>query len=178
MKRGILLLFLLFTFSQAFYSFISQPPVNSINWISFEEMLKLNEKEPRKVIVNITTEWCVGCRKMEATTYRDYKLVKYINDKFYAVQFDAEFKGDLRFNGEDFKFNPHLGKRGVHNLALYLSNGKSVYPTTSILDETLESPQPISGFLEADDLEFILNYFGENHYKSIEWSVYNELYSN
>lgn len=150
--------------------------IASIQWLSMEEAIILNKHNPKKVLVNISTNWCESCRKMDATTYSDPDVVNYIKEHFYAVKFDAESRKKLVLNGEPYQFNPNFGKMGVHNLALYLSNGRTVYPTTSILDEDLSNPQPVSGYLGANDLEMLLSFFGEDHYKSTEWSVFAKNY--
>ncbi len=179
MKKILLMLIVLLSANSfiLFSSFKSANTAGYIEWISVEELTKLSENEPRKVLVNISTPWCESCRKMDATTFQDVGLSNYVNEKFYAVKFNAEDAEDLMFNGEQYNFNPNIGRRGVHNLALYLSNGRTVYPTIAILDEYLENPQPVFGYQDAKSMKMVLNYFGDDHYKTTEWTVFKELYN-
>ena len=33
-----------------------------INWLSFEEVVELNKENPKKVIIDIYTDWCGWCK--------------------------------------------------------------------------------------------------------------------
>ena len=145
--------------------------------MTVEEAIKLNEVENRKILFYVTTTWCASCRKMESTTFTNQKVVNYINENFYPVQFDAETRADITINGELYSFNSQVGKRGSHSLALYLTNGRLVYPTTTVLNERLENPQPVFGFLNVSDIHMLLKYFGENYDRTVEWEVFSKIYA-
>ena len=57
-----------------------------VRWVSFSEAVELSKKEPRKILIDIYTDWCGWCKKMDATTYGDGAVVEYINRHFYAVK--------------------------------------------------------------------------------------------
>ena len=61
-----------------------------INWVSFEEAVQLNEKEPRKFIVDVYTDWCGWCKRMDQTTFKNPEVAQYINEKYWAVKLNAE----------------------------------------------------------------------------------------
>ncbi|HTB31563.1 MAG TPA: DUF255 domain-containing protein, partial [Bacteroidia bacterium] len=42
-----------------------------IHWVNFDEAVKLNEKHPRKILIDVYTQWCGWCKKMDASTYTD-----------------------------------------------------------------------------------------------------------
>lgn len=136
-----------------------------VNWISFEEALEQSKKEPKKILVDIYTDWCGYCKKMDVNTYSNKKLAAYINKHYYAVKFNAEQRPSVTFRGHEFKFS-----RGVHELALALTNNKPSYPTTVILTEELEIFPPIAGYLAVSDFAPMLHYYGDNVYKKqIPW---------
>ena len=54
---------------------------SGINWISLEEAQRLNEKEPRKIIIDLYTSWCGWCKKMDASTFAHPVVAKYVNEK-------------------------------------------------------------------------------------------------
>ncbi len=107
----------------------------SINWMTWEEAMIANEKEPRKKYVDVYTDWCGYCKKMDATTFKDPDVIKYINENFYPIKFNAEQKGEITFNGFTFKYVKNNSKRGYHQLAQSLLNGKLGYPSFVLLDE-------------------------------------------
>ncbi len=58
----------------------------SINWISFETLQKEYALHPKPIIIDVYTDWCGWCKLMDKNTYQNAKLVKYINEKYYAVE--------------------------------------------------------------------------------------------
>ena len=72
----------------------------SIKWNSWEEGMVQAEAENKKVVVHLYTQWCTWCKKMDQTTFRDSLVVKYINENFVAIKFDAEQREDINFKGE------------------------------------------------------------------------------
>ncbi|MBP9152977.1 MAG: DUF255 domain-containing protein, partial [Flavobacteriales bacterium] len=63
-----------------------------IKWVSLEEADALRRTEPRKILIDVYTDWCGWCKKMDASTFKDPKVVAYINANYYAVKLDAEQK--------------------------------------------------------------------------------------
>ncbi len=112
-----------------------------INWISFEKAEELNAKEPRKILVDAFTHWCGPCRMMDQQTFKDPKVVEYVNKNFYAIKFDAEGPETINFNGKTYsnpKRNNNLTRRqrnAMHQLAIFLQ--VRLYPTIVILNEDL-----------------------------------------
>jgi thioredoxin-related protein len=139
-----------------------------IQWYTIEEVQKLNQDNPKKVFIDVYTDWCGWCKKMDATTFSDPKIVKILNEDFYAVKLDGEGQEAIIFKDKEYKFIPQ-GRKGYHELAAALMNGKLSYPTTVYLDENLNMIQPIPGYLQVKDLEPILIFLGKNHYKNQTW---------
>lgn len=143
----------------------------TIRWYTIEEVQKLAQTEPRKVFVDVYTDWCGWCKRMDVTTYQDPKIIKQLNSNFYAVKLDGEAEEDILFRNKVYKFVPY-GRKGYHELAAVLMNGRLSYPTTVYLDENLNLIQPIPGYLTVERLEPILIFLGENHYKDKTWEEF------
>ena len=62
MKKALLIL-LLVTFS----TIVAQD--HKINWLSIEEVEVLQQKEPRKVLMDVYTTWCGPCKMMMKNTF-------------------------------------------------------------------------------------------------------------
>lgn len=147
----------------------------NIEWLSIEQAVKMRELEPRKILVDLYTEWCVWCNKMDIATFRKEHIAKYINEHYYPVRFDGEYKKEVRIEGKTYKYISN-GKRGYHELAVALTQGRLSYPTVVFLNEDFKIIQPIAGFRSSLEFEKIMTYFGENSHKKIPWSAYEENY--
>lgn len=145
-----------------------------IEWLTFEEAVKRAEKKPKKLLIDVYTDWCGWCKKMDKDAYANAQITKYINENYYAVKFNAEQKENIEFNGHTFKYLPN-GNRGIHELALALTNNKPSYPTTVFMDEEYRILQPIPGYLNAQSMEPILAYFGSDSYKNkVTWEEFQK----
>ncbi len=168
MKKAIFIFSILFSIS-----YLSE--AQEIKWYSFEEAVALSKKEPRKLLIDIYTDWCGWCKKMDAGVYSNEYMIDYINKNYYAVKFNAEQKEDIEFSDHTFKYVAS-GRRGVHELAVALTNNKLSYPTTVFMDEEFRIIQPIAGYMKADDMAPILKYFGEDLYTDTSWEEFQKDY--
>lgn len=135
-----------------------------INWVSWSEMVELQKQERKKVFVDVYTDWCGWCKKMDASTFKDPSVVNSMNQYYYAVKLDAEMKDTIQYNEMMFvNMNPNK-KRGVHTLAVSLLNSKMSYPSFVILDENLSRNLIISGYQQVPDLLGNLLFFGTNQH--------------
>jgi thioredoxin-related protein len=160
-----------------FLSVSAWKPVESekVEWITFEEAIELHKENPKKLLIDLYTDWCGWCKVMDRETYSNAMLSSYINENFYPVKFNAEQKESVEFVGHTFKFIPS-GRRGVHELAAALTNNQLSYPTTVFMDEDLRIIQPIAGYLKPKQMEPILNFIGDDHYKTIPWEDFKKEY--
>ncbi len=61
-----------------------------INWMKFEEAIEANSKDPKMLLVDVYTNWCGWCKKMDKETFTDPKVIEHVNANFYAVKLNAE----------------------------------------------------------------------------------------
>lgn len=160
----------LFIFSSSSFS-----QEHKIEWLSFEEAVKRNETEPKKFIVDVYTSWCGWCKRMDANTFTNPVIVKYIRENYWAVKLNAERKDTVVLGNQIFVNENIDAKRGPHQLAIALLNGKMTYPSIVYLDEQVELMHPaIAGYQDPKSLEQIITYFGEGAYQSVPWDKYQK----
>lgn len=146
----------------------------AIKWITFEEAMKLNKKKPRMIFVDIYTDWCGWCKKMDKETFADPVVASYINKKFYAVKLNAEQADAITFKEQQF-VNLNPGKsRSTHQLAMALLKNESVYPSYVILDRASDWIFKLKGYKTTDQLLPILKYYGDGDYKKMSLGEFQQ----
>jgi thioredoxin-related protein len=143
----------------------------TIKWLTMEEAEAKIKKEPRKIFVDVYTDWCGWCKKMDKDTFSDPEIAAYVNKHYYAVKLDAEGKKPITVRGHTYTFKPEYKS---HELALALLNGQMSYPTTVYLDEQMNMLSPIPGYLDKAMFTKIIRYFGDNHHKTMTWKEYEK----
>ena len=95
---------LLFTFffSCIFILNFAQKHKGPINWVSIEEASVLYQQNPKPMFIDVYTDWCGWCKRMDATTFQDASIAQYLNSNFYAVKLNAETSDSLRFMGKTY----------------------------------------------------------------------------
>lgn len=167
MKKVTILLFLV---SLAFTSkLLAQNEASSIKWMSITEAEKLSKENPKKIIIDVYTDWCRWCKQLDNTTYKNAAIVKYVNDNFYAVKLNAESKDKISYQGQEHEYDP--AKR-INNVAVNFLGSQAGYPTTTFLDEKLAVLSVVPGYQNADMMINILHYFGDNLYLTTDWNTY------
>lgn len=145
-----------------------------VTWISWEEAVKLaeTEKNPKKIFVDIYTDWCGWCKKMDKDTFQDPKVAEYMSRNYYMVKLDGEGKDSIEFRGRTFKFVAS-GRSGYHEFAAALMQGKMSYPTTVFLDEKINMLSPVPGYQKPGPFLKIAKYFGDDIHKEKDWVTYD-----
>jgi len=164
MKKLLLFAFVLPFFALAFIAAPKNqnPPVKQIHWYTWEEMAVANAKNPKPIFVDVYTEWCGWCKKMDRSTFRDPQVVKTLTKDFYAVKLDAEQKETILFKGTEFKYTG--GRRGHNELAASLLDGQLSFPTTVLLTANYERILLSPGFKKAKGLMRELDYVTSKEY--------------
>lgn len=123
----------------------NQKSETTINWLTIEEAQELAKKEPRKVFIDVYTDWCGWCKKMDKVTFSDEEVVEYANKHFYAVKLKADSDKKVMFHDKE-----------VTQAELARALRVSGYPTIVFFDETFSKFQPVSGFRQANEFKKML----------------------
>ncbi len=146
-----------------------------VTWLTWNEAAELvkTEKNPKKIFVDVYTDWCGWCKKMDKDTFQNAEVAAYMSENYYMVKFDGEGKDPIEFKGKTFNFVPS-GRNGYHEFAAALMQGKMSYPTTIFLDEKMDMLSPVPGYQKPEPFLQIAKYFGENIHKEKDWKTYAE----
>lgn len=165
-KNGLLaIIIVLSTLSMAY----AQGEIASLKHYSMTEIRQIQEKSPKKLIVDVYTDWCSWCKKMDKTTYQNERVIQQLNEDFYFVKLNAETRDSIFFDNKMFTYQPQYK---ANELALALLNGEMSYPSTVFLDEKFALLTVVPGYLTPKDLSPILTYFGKNFHLKMKWDAF------
>ncbi|MBX9779853.1 MAG: thioredoxin fold domain-containing protein [Chitinophagaceae bacterium] len=119
-----------------------------------EQLDSLQQLQPKPVLVFMYADWCVYCKQMRYTTFRNKKLIDILNKHFYVISFNGEQQTDIYFRAKKFVFVPTGKGTGYHQLlfALGMPHEEIGYPSTSFLRSDLSVIDNASGYLSAKEL--------------------------
>lgn len=152
-----------------------------IKWVTFEEALVLQKKKPKKIMMDVYTNWCGPCKKLDKNTFQNTDVAKYVNENYYAVKFNAEGNDVVKYKEVTYKnpgYKAEMASRrnGVHDLTRAL--GVNAYPTIVFFDDKGEMIFPLRGYQNPQQLELYLKMFkSDKHQEMKTQEDFNTYYS-
>jgi thioredoxin-related protein len=142
-----------------------------IKWMSLEEALVLQKKSPKKILMDVYTNWCGPCKMLDKNTFKNPDVVDYVNKYFYAVKFNAEGDSKVTYGGKTYSnpnYKAELANRrnGVHQFTYFLK--VNAYPTIVYFDEQGTMLSPIRGYQNPQQIELYLKMFKEDKHKEMK----------
>ena len=107
-------------------SFYGHSQALTINWYSWNEGYKKAKQTNKILLVDIYTDWCGWCKKMDKDTYTNIDVINLINKYFIAVKFNPE-KTNVSYDVDGSFYDG----RQLH--AMLVNNQSTGYPTTVFL---------------------------------------------
>ena len=154
---------------------INAQSLAKVKWYTIEEAETLSKKNPKKIMIDVYTDWCGWCKKMDSETFSHPVIADYINKNYYAVKLNAESEADITFNGYTYKY-VNQGGRGYHELAAGLLNGRLSFPSIAYLNEKLELLGAVPGYRGPVDMEPLLNYIAEDKFLTQSLEEYQQTF--
>lgn len=154
-----------------------------INWISMNEALAAQAKNPKLIFIDMYTNWCGPCKLLDKKTFTNEDLIEYVNKNYYAVKFNAEGMEPVTYKGTNFnnpKYDPAKATRrnSQHEFARYLNI--RAYPTMAFLNEKGELLTTLKSYRTPQQLEVYLKLFAEGIYKNLktqeDFNNYNDTF--
>ncbi len=146
-----------------------------VNWYTFEEVVELSKKNPKKIFIDVYTDWCGWCKKMDAETFSHPYIADYLNENFYPVKLNSESTDPIYFMGYTF-INEGAGRRSAHQLAIALLQGQMSYPSIVYLSEDFKLITVVPGFMNAEVIEPVLKFISGNHYKRVSYEEFQKTF--
>ena len=138
-----------------------------VKWLTMQQALELHKKQPKKIFIDLYTDWCGWCKRMDAATFAHPVIADKLNKDFYPVKFNAESKEPIVFQGTKF-----VNEYRTHQFAIAITQGNLSFPTTVYFDEKLQLITYLPGYRNAMQMEQILDFFIKNAYINTSFDDY------
>jgi thioredoxin-related protein len=165
---------LIYSFAFILFSTIASAQVN---WMTMDEALAAQQKEPRKILLKAYTPWCSNCKWMDKYSFSKKDIASFINENYYPVKFDAEGTEIIHYKGATYS-NPmkQRNDRSQHEFAGFMRIFE--YPTLVFFDEQGTVINPVPGKMGPKKLEIYITMLAGDVYKSIttgqKWQEYQQ----
>jgi thioredoxin-related protein len=136
---------------------------SELKWYTFDDGLAHAKKTEKKILVDVYTDWCGWCKKMDRDVYGDKRIVDYLNQKYVLVKLNAESSAKVNYKGKKST------ERGIAQ-----QFGVTGYPTTLFFKSDGEPITPVSGFVPADKFIDILKFIGDDFFAKMNWEEFQK----
>jgi len=121
-------------------------------WRDWNTGLKEAASAGRPVLVDVYTDWCTWCKRMDQDVYTRPEVREYLSQHFVMVKLNAEYSTPARYDGKQYTSRT-LAER-------FRVNG---YPTTIFLRADGNHIANVPGYVPADRFLLLLRYIGDGH---------------
>lgn len=136
---------------------------NELTWTSFDAGITQAHAANKKILVDIYTDWCVWCKRMDKDVYSDPDVRRELLAHFVLVKLNAESERQLTFHAET-----------LSEAAFSHAVGVTGYPTTLFLDEQAKPITLLPGYVKPASFVSILSFIGGDFYKQTTFQKYIE----
>jgi len=123
-----------------------------VGWRRWDEGLREAESSRRPVLVDVYTDWCGWCRRMERDVYSRPDVQEYLARRFVSVKLDAESRAPARYETR------RITEQGI--ASRFRVSG---YPTTVFLRSDGTHLVNVPGYVPADRFLLLLRFVGDGH---------------
>lgn len=81
---------------------ISFSNAEEVKWYDWNEAQALAETQDKPLMVFVYASWCHLCKRMDTRVFTNDSIAAILNENFIPVKLDAEYKGELKMNGNTF----------------------------------------------------------------------------
>ena len=160
MKKPFLLLLILLVS----FNFIN---AQKIEWMTLAQAMEAQKAEPKKIFMDVYTDWCGPCKLLDKNTFQNHDVSSYISEHYYAVKFNAEGQEEINFFDQTFtnpNYDPNRkGRNATHQFTQFL--GVKGYPTMVFFSENGDPIMPVVGYQKPQQLELFLKMIKQGDYQ-------------
>src|SRR5690554_904603 len=152
----------------------------TIKWMKMNEALEAQKKKPKKIFMDVYTDWCGPCKLLDKNTFSNKDVITFINENFYAVKFNAEGTEVVDYKGFTYT-NPNYqeGRKG-RNATHFFAHALKInaYPNLVFFKENGDLIQNVPGYRSPRQIEIFLKMIANDDYLTLttseSWETYQK----
>lgn len=118
-------------------------------WNDFNSGYSLAKKQKKLMVVDIYTDWCGWCKRMDKDAYAKESVGQVIKKNFVAIKFNPEITGvSYSYNGKSYS--------GEQLAGVITNNTIQGYPTTVFINPKTHKNEVVSGYKNEEQLKAVL----------------------
>ena len=120
-----------------------------IKWVDFNTGYALAKKKNKIMLVDVYTDWCGWCKRMDRDAYAKPRVAELINKDYVAIKFNPEIEGAVySYEGKNYT-GPQLA-------AVIGKNQITGYPTTVFINPNAKSSELVVGYKNEEQMIQVL----------------------
>ncbi len=131
-----------------------------IKWVDFNKGYDLAKKKNKIMLVDVYTDWCGWCKRMDRDAYAKPTVSDLVNKDFVAIRFNPEVTGVMySFEGKSYTGEQLAGVISNHQI--------SGYPTTIFIYPKVKKTEIVVGYKNEEQMISVLGdikskFYGKN----------------
>jgi thioredoxin-related protein len=140
------------TLAAALVAVILAAPARAVEWKTWNEGLAQARQTGRPLLVDVYTDWCGWCKRMDADVYAKSDVSAYLASHFVTARLNAESGAQAVYQGRNYT-----------SRSLASSFDVSGYPTTIFFDAEGNHLANVPGYLPRERFLLLLRFIGDGH---------------
>jgi thioredoxin-related protein len=131
-------------------------------WHGWDEGLQEARRSGRPVLVDVYTDWCGWCKRMDRDVYSRPDVREYLSTHYVTIKLNAESGDAARYENRSFTSGSLAERFRVTS-----------YPTTVFLNAEGGHVINVPGYVPPERFLLVLRYVGEGHMeRGVEWEAF------
>jgi thioredoxin-related protein len=151
-----------------------------VEWHSFDDGVEAASDQGKHIMVDVYTDWCGWCKKLEKETYSDYAVREVLSESFISVKLKGDSGKKLRVKGQSAQYGSQtllqfvpteeagISEQGLTRSVLKITG----YPTILFLAPDGRMITQLPGYHDARSFVNIINYIKDDLYEVMSFDDY------
>lgn len=134
-----------------------------LKWRKFDEGFAEAKKTNKKIMLDVYTDWCGWCKRLDKDVYANDKIMAYLNTKYISIKLNAESKNTITYKDTAYS-----------EIQMARLLGVSGYPAIIFFESSSDPITMLGGYVAPEKFLPIIQYIGEDHYKNMTWEEFQK----